>query len=109
MRAWPRSNGDVRRPNGSATTYVENCTLSESRENRPRRSERSRRGQSPGPTPHALRGAYGGPSDVGCSEGRRKGRWLWIPETPSDGPEIRMSPEKRGDTWQETAWWKDWA
>src|SRR5215212_8770200 len=57
MRAWPRSNGDVRRPNGSATTYVENCTLSGSHKNRPRRSERSRRGQeSPGPTPHALRG-----------------------------------------------------
>src|SRR5215212_11927327 len=48
MRAWPRSNGDVRRPNGSATSYVENCTLSESRENRTRRSRRSRGGQSPG-------------------------------------------------------------
>jgi len=44
------------RPNGSATTYVENCTLSESRENRPRRSRRSRRGlESPTPLQEGLR------------------------------------------------------
>jgi hypothetical protein len=92
MRAWPRSNGDVRRPNGSATTYVENCTLSESRENRPRRSEQER--AEPRPDASRAQGAYGGPSGVGCSERRRKGRWLWIPETPSDGPKMRTSPEQ---------------
>jgi excisionase family DNA binding protein len=36
-KGWPRSGGAAKRPNGSATTYGENFTLAESRENRPGR------------------------------------------------------------------------
>src|SRR5215210_8474362 len=34
---WARSATDAKRPNGSATTYVEKFTLAESRKNHPRR------------------------------------------------------------------------
>jgi hypothetical protein len=52
MAEEQRRRGEAeRRPNGSATTYVENCTLSETCESRLRRSRRSHRGQSPTPIP----------------------------------------------------------
>src|SRR5215210_4276855 len=70
-RSWQKSGTGGKRPNGSATTYVENCTLSESRENRPRRSRRSRRGACrPTPLRERLRRAHSvGLGGVGCWEG----------------------------------------
>ena len=44
----PESSVGAKRPNGSATSYAENCTLAGSREHRLRRPRRSRRGQCPG-------------------------------------------------------------
>jgi transposase-like protein len=49
-----------KRPNGSATTYAENCTPSESREKLPKRPRSIRVGASPTPIPQALRRAYRG-------------------------------------------------
>ena len=46
-RGWRKSGVGAKWPNGSATTYVENFTPSESHDNRPRRSRRSGRWQSP--------------------------------------------------------------
>jgi hypothetical protein len=71
-RNWQKSGADGKRPSGSATTYVEKCTPSESRDNTPRRPRSSREGVSPTPMPLALRRAYGGRGEacgVGCWEG----------------------------------------
>jgi hypothetical protein len=57
----------VRRLNGSATRYDENCTLSERRENRLRRPRRSRRGQRPAPLRQNHRSPHGVGGGVGCS------------------------------------------
>src|SRR5215211_1269364 len=68
-RTWQKSAASGRRPSGSATTSVENCTPSESRENPPRRPKRSQRGQSPNPLRERLRRAHRGRGGVGCSGG----------------------------------------
>jgi len=57
-----RSVGGAKRLNGSATSYVENCTPSESRETRLRRQRSTRAGASPTPPmPQASRKAYTAP------------------------------------------------
>ena len=67
-RGWLKSSVAAKRPNGSATICVENCSLPERRGNRLRRSRSSssRVGASPTPMPQALRRAHGGPGGVGC-------------------------------------------
>jgi hypothetical protein len=68
---WQRSAEDAKRPNGSVTTCVENCTLAESRGNRPSRARSSRVGVSPTPVLLALRRPYGARGGGEYSEGRR--------------------------------------
>src|SRR5215217_5550174 len=72
-RGWPRSADDAKRPNGSATSCVDNCTPAESRENRLRRPTSSRVEviESPTPMSRALRRAQGGRGGEEYSEGRR--------------------------------------
>ena len=48
-KGWRKSSADAKRPNGSATSSVENCSPSERRDNPPRRARSSRVG---GLTPH---------------------------------------------------------
>jgi hypothetical protein len=55
---WQRSAAGAKRPNGSATTYVKNCTPAESRENLLRRPRSSRVGGNPTPRPQAHRRAH---------------------------------------------------
>jgi hypothetical protein len=69
-RHWQKSGTGGKRPSGSATTYVKNCTPSESRENRLKRSRRSRAGASSTPLRERLRRAHSvARGGVGCWEG----------------------------------------
>src|SRR5215204_6623234 len=68
-RGWTRRVGDAKRPRGSATTYVKNCSPSEGCENRLRRTRGSRVGvRSSGRLREGLRSLYRGRGG-GCSEG----------------------------------------
>src|SRR5215204_3459190 len=68
-RGWTRRVGDAKRPRGSATTYVKNCSPSEGCENRLRRTRGSRVGvRSSGRLREGLRSPYRGRGG-GCSEG----------------------------------------
>jgi hypothetical protein len=90
-RNWQKSSVGAKRPNGSATTYVENCTPSESRENPPRRARSSRVGESPTPMPQALRRPYSARGGADCSEGDGM-------ETFSLGDTIRVELDLRDES-----------
>src|SRR5215207_1974139 len=66
-RNWQKSGAGGKRPSGSATTSVENCSPSESRDHPPRRSTSSRVGTSPTRLREGLRRAHGGPGGGGGS------------------------------------------